>query len=178
MSVRANSNTRGAWIVAAALAFAAPVALQAQGPAGGLQPSEPAAIVAAARSCHDAVTPERLDEARLAADRWTRAPVTSDGREVETPLRIFSRDSVLLFALPDSAGCVVMARLRSRRGYTQVIEGLTAAFGTASRNRSNAHIWVRADGRAVQADATGDRGRPSARITVVHTGGNSSGTPK
>ena len=164
--------------MAAAIALAAAPALQAQGPAGGLQPSDPAAVVAAARSCHDAVTPERLDESRLAADRWTHAPVTSDGREVETPLRIFSRDSVLLFALPDSAGCVVMARLRSRRGYTHVIEGLTAAFGTASRNRSNAHIWVLADGRAVQADATGDRRQPGVRIAVVHTGGNASGTPK
>ena len=164
--------------MAAALVLAAAPALQAQGPAGGLQPSDPSAIVAAARSCHDAVTPERLDEARLTADRWTHAPFSTDAGPVETPLRVFARDSVLLFALPDSAGCVVLARLRSRRGHTQVIAGLTEAFGTPARNRSNAHIWVLADGRAVQADATGDRRQPGVRIAVVHTGGNSSGTPK
>jgi hypothetical protein len=165
--------------VVSLLALVAPAAaLHAQEPASSLSPVEPTAVVAAARSCHAAITPERLDEARLTADGWSGGDVRSNGERVDTPLRLFSRDSILLFAVPDSRGCVVTARLRSQRGFAQVIEELTAAFGQPARNRANSYVWVFQDGRGLQVDATGNRRRPAIRIAIMHFGANSSGTPK
>jgi hypothetical protein len=155
-------------LAGAALALAAPLhALDAQGPASGLEPSDPDAILAATRSCHDAVTDERLDEDRLTAEGWSLATAERNGRPVEMPVRMFGRNSIMLIAM-DSPGCVVMARLRSREDYARVIEALTAAHGSPALTEAEGkRVWVLPNDRAMQAEPTGSRERPSLRVAVI-----------
>lgn len=155
----------------AALALVAAPAAAVPLPTDSLSPSAPAAIVAAAQSCRDAVPADRLDEQRLTADGWSLAQMReANGRPIDTPLRIFGRESIILLAMPNVAGCTVMARLRSPSLYPAVIQALTAQFGQpAQTNAAGEVMWILGD-KAVQAAATGNRERPSVRILIVHVG--------
>src|SRR3954452_2031959 len=111
----------------AAALVAAPAALTAQNPLSGLPVVPPATIVAAAQSCSNAVTTDHLDEQRLTDDRWVRSEPSAGGRPVDTPLRFFSRDSLLLTTMAGEATCIVLARIGSVRDYPAVRDGLTAS---------------------------------------------------
>jgi hypothetical protein len=157
-------------LAAAVLALAAPIHLAgAQGPAGSLRPSEPPAIVAAAQSCRDAVTPEGLDDQRLLADGWARGQLSSNGRNVESPLRMFGRGSIVLFAAPGAPGCILTARIRDMSRYPQVIAAMIAVFGRPYRTAENAPtIWFFEGGRLMQAEAAGSADRPAIRIAIIY----------
>jgi hypothetical protein len=160
------------WLAAA---FAAqPPNAAARGPSSGLPSVEPAAIIAAAQSCSNAVTTEHVDEQRLTADRWVRSQPSEDGRQVDTPLRFFSRDSLLLTTMAGEATCAILARIDSVRGFAAVRDGLTAAFGQPFQSeRSGTTRWLLPEHRAAQLDPAGSRDRPSVRIAVIHMSGNS-----
>ena len=139
----------------------------------GLPPVAPAAIVAAAQSCSSAVTTDHLDEQRLRNDRWVLGNVSDHGRPADTPLRFFSRDSLMLINLSGEATCVILARLESRQDFATVRDGLTAAFGQPSRSDADGTtIWVLPEDRAAQLDPAGSREEPSVRIAVIHMSGN------
>lgn len=153
-----------------ALALAlAPVAVPAQ-PAGSLPPSEPDAIVAAVQSCRDAVTSERLDEDRLVAQGWGRGEISAGGASVDMPLRLFSREAIILIATPGSPGCIVTARLADISRYQHLTSGMIAAFGQpaqAARNGSSV-VWF-FDNRVMQLEPTGSRERPAVRIALIYS---------
>ncbi|HEY5712893.1 MAG TPA: hypothetical protein VIT38_13450 [Allosphingosinicella sp.] len=150
-----------------------PAGALAQNPASGLPPVAPAAIIDAAQSCGNAVTTERLDEQRLAADGWTLGSVTNNGRAADTPLRFFSRNSIMLVTTPGEASCFVMARLESRQSFVAVRDGMTAAFGRPFRaDASGMTQWILTESRAAQLDATGSREQPAVRISIIHMSGN------
>ena len=164
-------------LAAAALALVAPLTA-APAQETGQRPSEPAAIVAAAQSCNAALTPERLDDARLVADGWTVATLSGEGRDGEAGLRFFGRDSILLLSMPANPSCMIMARLRSRDDYGRLVEALTAAFGTpAHTEASGSNMWVLPDNRAMQIDPTGNRERPSARLAIIYSTSGSDRDP-
>ena len=168
--MRAFARLLGLAVLLAAL----PAAAAAQGPSSGLPPVSPATIVAAAQSCGAALTPDHVDEQRLIADRWVASQPTDQGRPVDTPLHFFSRVSLLLTTMNGEATCVVMARLDSTRSFAVVRDGLTAAFGQPFRSdRGGTTLWVLPNNRAAQLDPTGSRDRPSVRVALIQTSGNS-----
>lgn len=171
MPIPANAFTKAIvrGMILAALALAAPISATAQ---SGLRPGEPAAIVAAAQSCREAVTPARLDEQRLTADGWTLAQMSQEGRPVESPLRMFGRGSIMLVAMPESPGCLVMARLESAARYAELIQALISAFGAPARTQSGQTLWLLEGNRAMQAETTGSRERPGVRIAIMYVGGS------
>ena len=141
--------------------FCTSAAAFAQASASGLRPSEPAASVAAAQSCRDAITPERLDVEQLSRGGWYQA--------AESPLRLFAREGVILLSNPQGSGCVVTARIAQPATYQMVMEAMVSAFGRASRASPNGEvIWMLPGNRAMQADVTGDRERPAVRIVIIY----------
>jgi len=185
MSIVVNASTRvtaqgllvrrRCWLglAGAAALLAAPAA--AQDLSSGLPPRPPETIVAAAQSCANAVTTDRLDEERLAAEGWVLGQISDRGRSVDTSLRFFSRDSLLLMTdTSGGASCVIMARLESVRNFAPLREGLIAVFGQPSEGAAEAStMWVLPGNRAAQLDTTGSRNRPGVRIIVIHMSGNS-----
>jgi hypothetical protein len=151
-----------------------PAAAAAQGPASGLPPVSPETIVAAAQSCSAALATDHLDEQRLTGDRWVRSEMSDNGHPVDTPLRFFSRDSLLLTTMVGEATCAVLARIQSVRNFAAVRDGLNAAFGQPFRSEnSGTTSWLLPGNRAAQLDPTGSRDRPSVRIFIIHTPENS-----
>jgi len=147
----------------------APVPAAAQGSLIS-QPSEPEVIVAAAQSCRDATTPERLDEERLMASGWARASTSESGSNASAPLRIFVRSSILLFAAPSAPGCIVSARLTDVARYQPLVDGLVAAFGRPIRAapHGSSIIWS-FDNRIMQFERMGSRAEPGVRISLIYS---------
>jgi hypothetical protein len=101
--------------------------------------------------------------------------ISDRGRPVDTSLRFFSRNSLLLMTdTSGGASCVIMARLESVRNFAPLREGLIAVFGQPSEGAAEAStMWVLPGNRAAQLDTTGSRNRPGVRIIVIHMSGNS-----
>jgi hypothetical protein len=134
----------------------------------------PTAIVAAAQSCSNALESGHLDEQRLTGDRWVRSEMSDNGHAVDTPLRFFSRDSLMASTMTGEDSCIILARIESVRSFAAVRDGLTAAFGLPFRSeRSGTTSWLLPQRRAAQLDPTGSRDRPSVRVAVIHMPENS-----
>jgi hypothetical protein len=142
----------------------------------GLGPLAAEVIADAAKSCAHSLSAAGVDERRLLADGWSEGKVTSKGKEVASPLRLFGRAGATL-VLPATTGaparnCVVMARIESLADYGKVAKATqTALSGRLVKTDKASLMWMLEGGRAAQMDATGSSSKPAVRIFVMHLSG-------
>ena len=136
-------------LFAALALLAGPVAASAQGLAGALPPSEPAAVAAAAQSCRNAIVAGRLEEPRLIADGWTLFR-DSGGSSVATQARVYMRGPTALMVMGIRPGCTVIARFEDSAGHAALVQAMTQAFGPAQTGADGSTAWSLASGIGIQ----------------------------
>ena len=157
-------------LASALVATAAPVL--AQGGVAGLKPATPADIVSAASSCIAAVGPTGTDQAVLLAQGWTKATMTRNGKAVEPPLGIYGRKSgnvVLMIGPNGKTGglCNVVARVERIETASAVASSLSTQLNSKpAKTEPGSVYWFRGS-KIVQLATTGDRAKPSVRISVM-----------
>lgn len=166
----AGKDLLGALIPFVLLAAASPAA--AQGSASGLKPASPADIVAATSSCMAAVGPNGTDEGVLLAQGWAKATMTSKGKTVEAPLNVYGRKAgnVILMTAPDTKAsgiCTVMARIDRPETAPAVVNAMSTQLQTKPAKTEPGSVYWFAQQRIVQLATTGDRSKPSVRVSVM-----------
>ena len=155
-----------------ALAVFVSVGSIAEAQTDGLQPVKPEAVAASAKSCAGAVSATGVNEQQLSADGWSEGKLTSEGKQVESPLRFLSRDHALLLLLREdgkpSSSCVILARIESRQDYQRAVEATQAALqGRVARSENGKVVWLLQDGKAAQIEVAGTNDKPSVRVAVM-----------
>jgi hypothetical protein len=137
-----------------------------------LQPAAPPEIVAAASTCLAAAKPGSVDAAALTARGWAKGEASDgSGKAVKLPFDAFSRKDgkvVIIVAAADGNGmCSVVARIDRVETASAVANALSAEFKVKPFQADKEGIIWFADGRLVQLAATGDRSKPSVRISLM-----------
>ncbi|GAA4217666.1 hypothetical protein GCM10022253_16690 [Sphingomonas endophytica] len=137
-------------------------------------PASPEEIVAGVRSCVVSVGPAGLDQARLAADGWSKASISSkDGKPVESPLIVYGKGRLMMVSTTPARGtsqlCTVMADIGSVSAFPGIQAAMANAYGAPFKDDGKGEQFFAApDHRYIDLASTGNNDRPSIRAAVVY----------
>jgi hypothetical protein len=138
-----------------------------------LVPAAPAEIAAAVGTCVAATKPAGADAGVLAAQGWKKATATSaSGKPLATPFSVYGREggkTLITVSKAKKRGdlCTVMARIESTDTAKPVVEALSAELKAKPGKIEQSEVYWFAGRKVVQLASTGDRSKPSVRISVM-----------
>ncbi len=138
-----------------------------------LVPAAPAEIAAAVASCVAATNAGGADAKVLGAQGWQRAIATDGkGKPLATPFAVYGRKGgkTMIMIAPSKQGrdlCTVTARIDGTAAAKPVVEAVSAQLKTKPAKVEPSAIYWLAGGKAVQLASTGDRSKPSVRISIM-----------
>jgi hypothetical protein len=137
-----------------------------------LQPAEPVEIVSAASTCLAAAKPGTVDAAMLTGQGWAKGQASDkQGKAVDLPFDAYTRKDgrvMITTQIADGNGmCSVVARIDRIEMASALANALSAEFKSKPFQADREGILWFADRRIVQLAATGDRSKPSVRISVM-----------
>ena len=137
------------------------------------KPASPAEIAASTASCIAATTATGIDVTALEGGGWQKATATDGrGKPLQTPFSVYGRKggNTMLMLAPASGArglCTVMARIDRAENAPVVINALSAQLNTKPAKADKGEIYWFAQNKIVQLATTGDRSKPSVRISVM-----------
>jgi len=158
-------------------AFATLVLLGAAGSAGAqeqsVSPADTAEIAASVASCLAVTTAAGPDAEALAAQGWQKGTAMDPrGKPLATPFSVYGRKGgkTMIMIAPMSKGrgiCAVTARIDGTDAAKGVVDALSAELKAKPAKVEQSEIYWFAGRKVVQLTSTGDRSKPSVRISVM-----------
>jgi hypothetical protein len=142
----------------------------AQAPA--LQPASPAEIVAAASTCFASAKPGMIDASVLTGQGWAKGEASDkSGKTIDLPFDFYGRKGSKVMIMAKNADgngmCSVLARVDRIETSSAVAQALSARFRKKPFKADKEGVFWLSERRIVQLAATGDRAKPSVRISVM-----------
>ena len=132
--------------------------------------AQPQDIVEAVASCMAATSAGSIDAAQLAADGWTPATMSAEGRPVDSPLRIFGRKqsaAIIMTSTSADVVCIATARIATPARFADVERALSTRLGGQIVERKSGETMFFTGGKVVSIMLTGKPRTPAVRIGVM-----------